>query len=160
MREAIRMLCALSLLCSVAHSLAPEESGKRAISFVCAVVMLAGCLSFLRSPDWEAYALELGQLRAREERYLRENEEKLRSLDRRVIEAEYGAYILDMAAERDLALKEVKVQAQWSMEGLWLPSSVEITGEAAREERVMLEKRIEAELGIPRDRQLWRTEDG
>ncbi len=160
MRELIQGLCALSVLCGLAQCLLPEGSGKRAVSLVCAVVLAAGFLRFFRAPDWESYALELRELHLREDAYLQQNEEKLRSLDRRVIEAEYGAYILDIAAKRGLGLREARVQAQWSMEGLWLPYALTMSGEATEEEKAMLESKIEADLGIPRQRQHWRQDSG
>ena len=160
MRELVRGLCALSVLCGLAQGLVQESSGKRTLSLVCAVVLAAGFLRFFHAPDWESYALELRQLQLKEDEYLQQNEEKLHSLDRRVIEAEYDAYILDMAAKRGLNLHEVQVQAQWSMEGLWLPYALTISGEVTEGEKAMLEAKIEADLGIPRQRQLWRQNSG
>lgn len=160
MREAIRVLCALSVLCGLAQSLVPEGGAKKSLSFVCAVVLLAGGIRLLREPDWESYALEARQLQIREDTYLQENTEKLRSLDRRVIEAEYGAYILDMAAKRGFEVNRVGVQVVWSMEGLWLPYSLWVEGELPPEERSVLAGRIEAELGIPQERQTWRQTGG
>ena len=160
MKALIRGICALSVLCGLAQSLVQEGSGKRTMSLVCAVVLAAGFLRFFHAPDWESYALELRQLQLREDEFLQQNEEKLRSLDRRVIEDEYNAYILDMATKRGLILHEVRVQAQWSMEGLWLPYALTISGEATEGEKTMLEAMIEADLGIPRQRQIWRQDSG
>ena len=160
MKEVIRALCALSVLCGIAQLLAPEGAAKRAISFVSAVVLLAGGVRLLREPDWESYALEARQLQIREESYTQENTEKLRSLDRRVIEAQYGAYILDMAAKQGLDVTEVGVEAVWSTDGLWLPYSLWMEGDLTPEERLRLSGRIEAELGIPRERQTWRQASG
>ena len=155
MKALIRGICALSVLCGLAHSLVQEGSGKRTMSLVCAVVLAAGFLRFFHAPDWESYALELRQLQLREDKFLQQNEEKLRSLDRRVIEDEYNAYILDMATKRGLILHEVRVQAQWSMEGLWVPHSAVLRGGASEQERNRLSALLEAELGIPRERQRW-----
>lgn len=160
MTVAIRALCALSVLCGMAQFLAPEGAAKRSLSFVCAVVLLTGTFRLLREPDWESYALEARQLQIREESYLMENTEKLRSLDRRVIEEEYGAYILDMAAKQGLDLRRLGVQAVWSMDGIWLPYSLWAEGDLTPEEQLYLSGRIEAELGIPRVRQTWRQAGG
>ena len=160
MRDMIRGLCALTVLCGLAQCFVPEGSEKRTMNLVCAVVLAAGFLRLFRPFDWENYALERTELQIREEEYLKRNEEKLRSLDRRVIEAEYGAYILDIAAQRGLHLREARVQAQWSMEGLWLPYALTVVGEATEEEKAMLEAKIEADLGIPGQRQIWRQDSG
>ncbi len=155
MRAFIQLLCALSILCGLAQSFCPEGSGKRALSFVCAVVLLAGFLKGLSSLNWEEYALQTGKLRMRQEEFLERNESIVRSLDRTVIEKEYGAYIMDMAAKSGLELENARVCAQWSLDGLWLPWSAELSGELSAGQRELLCARIEADLGIPRERQEW-----
>lgn len=160
MKEAICALCALSVLCGMAQLLAPEGAAKRSLTFVSAVVLLAGGVRLLREPEWERYALEARQLQIREESYLQQNTEKLRSLDRRVIEAEYGAYILDMAAKQGLDVRQAEVKAAWSMDGLWLPYSLWMEGDMTLEEQQRFSGRIEAELGIPLERQTWRQASG
>ncbi len=152
----IRLLCGLSILCGLARSFCPEGSGKRALSFVCAAVLLAGFVRALGGLNWEAYSLETDKLRQRQELFLQQSEETARSLDRTVIEREYGAYIMDMAADRGMDLKAAKVSAQWSLEGLWLPWSVALTGNLGAEEQALLSAWIEADLGIPKERQEWR----
>ncbi len=158
MREAIGCLCALSILCGLAQSLCPEGSGKRALSFVCAVVLLAGAAKELSNLDWESYALESGRLRKREEEFVLQNEEVLRSLDRTVIEREYAAYIMDTAYRQGLAVSDVQVTAQWSLEGLWLPYSARLEGSVGLAGQEALKARIEADLGIPGDRIAWRQD--
>ena len=160
MREAIKTLCVLSVLSGIAQSLCPEGSGRRALGFVCSVVLLAGVQNSLSGLDWDSYALETGQLRAREEAFLEQSELVLRSLDRTVIEKEYGAYILDMARRNGIPLRAVSVQAQWSLDGFWIPLSAELTASVSQEDQALLAGWIEAELGIPQDRQKWRQDGG
>ena len=158
MRSFLHLLCALSILCGLAQSFCPEGSGKRALAFACSVVLLAGVVKGFVGINWESYALETGQIRLRQEEFLQHSEEIGRSLDRRVIEGEYGAYIMDMAAEKGIKLQEAKVSAQWSLEGLWLPWYVQLRGDCGREARDLLAVWIEADLGSPRQRQEWRSD--
>ena len=80
-------------------------------------------------------------------------QEEARELNRSVIEAECAAYILDKAEALGLEACEAAVQADWDAEGFWVPRrcSVRRTGgyDAA------LSAAIEAELGIPAERQEW-----
>ena len=76
-------------------------------------------------------------------------------LDRTYIEQACGAYILTKAAEADLAVDDAAVLARWDEDGLvWYPWSV--TMDAPFHEG--LSAAIEANLGIPRQRQSWRDD--
>lgn len=160
MKEWIRTLCVLSVLCGAAQSLCPEGSGKRAMAFVCSIVILAGAMKSVMELDWDAYAVEMGQLRLWEEEFSEQSEEKLRSLDRTVIEKEYGAYILDMAQRKGFPLRSARVQAQWSLEGLWIPYAAELNGTLRAEDQALMSGWIESDLGIPQSRQDWRQDGG
>ncbi len=159
MEQMIRALCAISVFCGAALSLCPEGAGKRTLSFACSVVILACALSFLRGLDWQEYATEAARLREREEEFLQQNGELRDRLDRLVIEEQYRTYILNTARELGLPLREVRILAQWSLEGFWVPDRAILSGELTEEERAILAARLETDLGIPRGRQEW-TEDG
>ncbi len=160
MRELICTLCVLSVLSGVAQSLCPEGSGKRTLAFVCSVALMAGVLRGLTDLDWDSYALETSQLRLREEEFLQQSEGTLRSLDRTVIEREYGAYILDMALRKGFPLRSASVQAKWSLDGLWVPHKAVLSGTLRAEDQALLAGWIEADLGIPQSRQEWRRDGG
>ena len=52
-------------------------------------------------------------------------------------------------------LQGAAVALRWSTEGVWLPASAELTGPY----HAALARAIEAELGIPRSAQVWRTDE-
>ncbi len=160
MNNSIRMLCALSAFCGVALSLSPAGKGKRVMSFVCSVVLLAGVVNLLREPDWESYALEAARLKQREEAFLESSTEIVRQLDRRVIEEKCESYILDRARQKQLPLQEAGIVAQWSMEGIWIPFEAKLKGNLSSGQREEIAGMIESELGIPRSRQEWRENGG
>ncbi|MBR3473924.1 MAG: hypothetical protein IKH34_02530 [Oscillospiraceae bacterium] len=130
------------------------------MAFVCSVVLLAGVVRGLSDLDWDSYALETGQIRLRETEFLERSEDVLRSLDRTVIEKEYSAYILDMAQRKGCPLVSVSVQAQWSLEGFWVPHAALMIGSLRPEEQASLAGWIESDLGIPQSRQEWRRDGG
>ena len=74
------------------------------------------------------------------------------SYERRVIESELEAYIMDRAEGLDAELSGASVTLRWSEEGYWYPWECRLEGPAANAE---LSELIEAELGIPEARQYW-----
>ena len=66
---------------------------------------------------------------------------------------------MDKARETGEELGSVQLQMRWSSEGCWYPESVTLTGEMSMAGRSSLENAIEAELGIPAERQYW-SENG
>jgi hypothetical protein len=79
-------------------------------------------------------------------------------LNRLVIEREYETYIMDKANELEIRLSEVEVEAQWNLEGLWMPYEVSITGKCSDKDKNQLSAVISANLGIPYERQRWNDE--
>ena len=75
-------------------------------------------------------------------------------MERRVIEAECAAYISSRADVLGLEPGGISVEARWSEEGYWYPWSCRI----AAAENAALSDAVEAELGIPRERQSWEGE--
>ena len=71
-----------------------------------------------------------------------------------LIESETEAYILDKAARIGLTVR-IKVGTEENSDGVPVPVSAELTGTPSRE----LSRWIEAELGIPVERQVWLDEN-
>ena len=76
-------------------------------------------------------------------------------LNRAVIEEQCEEYILDKAEELGANVFGVKVQAQWNLDGLWVPYSAEIDAPDIGSAKTALEGVIQNELGIPAERQMW-----
>ena len=68
-----------------------------------------------------------------------------------VIKEQLEAYILDIASQLGLS---ITAQLELTREGL--PDSVTFTGEAGQREKEKLQERIAKDLGIPKEKQLWR----
>lgn len=155
METFIRQLCALSIFCGAALSLAPEGGARRAMSFVCSVVLLSFVLGGVDRLDWDAYALETTLLRERERSFLEAFDEARDELDRRVIEGECRDYVMEQARLLGLPLTDCAVTLEWSMEGVWLPHAVKLRGPGDTPEAYRLSRILETELGIPESRQEW-----
>ena len=155
MRELVRELCALSILCGAAMSLAPEGGVRRILSILSSVILISAVLNALGGIDYEAYALEMSRLREREQRFLLDAEDTKERLDRLVIEEEIRTYIRDKAEASGLEIVSAEPSLRWSTEGLWIPDSVSILFAGTDSAKTALAKRLEAELGIPLERQQW-----
>lgn len=156
---AIRQLCALSILCGVAMSITPEGSVKRIMSIVCSVVLISAAVEPITRIDFDVYSLELAKYSERESQLISRSEDMNDRLNRLVIEAEYESYILDKANKLSISEISADVTAYWSVEGFWVPETVEIICRCDEQQQRLLADTIEAELGIPAERQQWRCNE-
>ena len=150
-RSWILGLTGAAAVCAVATLLTPRGPVKGVTRTLCGVVMAAALLSPLLGFDFPAYSLNLSEYRARGDALIGRAEEISGAINRRSIEAELEAYILDKAQTLGAAADAAKVTVEWSTEGFWFPVAAEIDGgyDAA------LSAFIEGELGIPREAQTW-----
>ena len=158
MERIVRMLCALSVFSALVIKLTPEGREKRVMRFVCAVVLLSALLRQAQEPDWDTWALESAQIRYREESFLQDAGKLREELQRTVIEDKCRAYILSKARQMRIDLEDASVKAQWTMEGIWVPHSAVLSGQATEQERTLFSSVLETELGIPGSRLEWRTD--
>ena len=160
MADAIRQLCALSVFCGLALSLAPAGSVKKAAGVCCTVALLScliGCFQEFRTAD---YALEMARYRELGESLAANAQEEKERLDRLVIERECEEYILSRAEAEKLSLVKVKVRAMWSVEGFWVPRHAVLQGPLSEAERERLGALIEAELGVEKAELEWLDGEG
>ena len=152
----IKSLCAMSLLCGAAVSLAPEGSAKRMMHLVCSVILIALLLSPLKDLDPAIYSRELARVREREAEFLESGAQAGERLQRSVIEEQCEAYIAEKAAALGMEDPGAAVTARWDTEGFWLPHEAVLS--CSYEES--LARYLEAELGIPEARQQWSGGNG
>lgn len=151
----IRELCILSVFCGAAMSLCPVGGAKQILGIGCAAVLTLCVLNTGSKLDLSAYGLELARYEERKEEFLKESAERADRLDRLVIEEQYKAYIMDKAREFGLTAVAVQVQTEWSMEGFWIPRSVQLRCSGEAQAREKLRQCLLADLGIPEERQAW-----
>ena len=158
MRTCVRELCVLSIFCGAALSLIPEGGVKKVLRILETTVLLAVIIQGIGKLDLAPYTLQLAKLRETE-RELTEDSEKLKNrLDRLVIEEEYASYLEKKAEAAGIVVSEIRIQARWSKDGLWIPdfSRIHILSEAGQEE---LGRILWGELGIPPERQEWISDE-
>ena len=154
-QESIRQLCAVSIFCGAAINITPEGGVRRIMQLLCTAALTMAILSPIKEIDFDIYALETARLREAESA-INESAERIDDrLNRAVIEEQCEEYILDKAEELGANVSGENVQAQWSLEGIWVPYSVEIDAPDIGSAKAALESVIENELGIPAERQMW-----
>ena len=156
-RSWILSLTGTALVCAAALKLTPEGRVKAVLRTVCAVALAAALLSpLLHGGALPDYALELARYRSAAQALTGDAAALGRELDRGIIEQRMEAYILDKASALGAALGGAQVSLRWSTEGVWVPESAELAGPY----HAALAELLEAELGIPRQAQTWRTDEG
>ena len=159
MARCIRELCVLSVFCAAAMQLAPEGGVKRVLSVLCTAALFSTALGAIRDIDYTAYALELAKNREREQRFLAESEDMRERLDRLVIAGEYEAYVMDKASQNGLTPVSAEVGLRWSIDGLWVPDSLELHYRGERRQAEKTAAAVTGELGIAPERQRWIDDD-
>ncbi len=153
-------LTAGAMVCALVSALVPKGKSAAAVRLVCGLVTAALLLGPLRGFDFGAYAGSLASLRLEGERLSASASEEARLARLRVIGEESAAYISDKAAALGIKSLSVSVTVrEGDAEGEALPYSAELGGEAADAEKAELARWIEGELGIPRERQRWLSDE-
>lgn len=156
MKEWITAVFAASLLSSLALVLCPEGRVKRVTRMVCGLICALAVASPVTRLDPDDLAAGLAAYGQRARAITADGEEEEKLLERTYIEEQCAAYILAKAARLGAAADGVTVQARWDDKALvWVPWSAELPGRRSE----ALARAIEAELGIPPERQTWRGGD-
>ena len=152
-RQWLSSIVVVSLLLSVVQSLVPKGSLRRVASFLSGLVLLAVLLEPLPKLDLEG--LELRGLQEETEKVRRQLEAEQETALKAGIAEQTEAYISDKAAALGLTV-QAQVETRTGEDGVPLPWSADMEGGYAEE----LAQWIEAELDIPRERQVWHGREG
>lgn len=151
----LRTICAASVFFGVALTLLPEGRERRIASLCATAALVLMFCSLLRGMDWESYALSLAEAREAAAAISSDAQTESQRLNRLVIEKECEEYIMDKAGDCACPLQGVTVSVTWSREGLWVPDSATLRLGSDQTGRERLSALIEAQLGIPLQRQEW-----
>ena len=153
LREWVTSVVLVTLLLSVAQTLIPEGSIRKIAVFTGGLILLAALLQPVLGADLSRLDLELDAY----EQTVRERREELETEGKRdlsaIIAETTAAYISDKADTLGIAVT-VKVSVEPGENGVPVPSSVRLSGPTSGE----LADYMEQELGIPRERQVWKDE--
>jgi len=163
MIEALRVwvmrLTAAAVLSALALGLTPEGSVKKVVRLVCGLLTITALLSFAIKFDMDTFSKATADYRQRGETIAEQAQAANRELLRRSIEEQCVAYIWDKAYALGIELTKAEVSAAWSEDGYWYPTEAILAGECTTAQREELTMSIEAELGIAREKQVWRAEN-
>ncbi len=160
MIETVHRFCVLAVFCGTALRLAPEGTVRRLLSVLVTAVLLHSvfhCFGFSRD---DILIKGIAGLREYEKRFSEKETDVRDRMDRMVIEQELCTYILNKAAQEKLGLRSVSVELRWQTDGYWLPWSLRMSGVGGGTLRAAFQRELEAELGVPLERQQWVDEDG
>ena len=149
-RFVLGLICA-ALIAGILQTLTEKSSCARVIQILCGIFLMVTALKPLKTvefPDISAWAKAWDQ---EADRAVQEGEAIYNRQYASVIKEQLEAYILDIASQLGLS---ITAQLELTREGL--PDSVTFTGEAGQREKEKLQERIAKDLGIPKEKQLWR----
>lgn len=153
LREWITSVVMVTLLLSVTQTLLPEGGVRKTASFTGGLILLLALMQPVLGADLERLELDLEPYRAavreRQEELEKSGEKELSEL----IAQRTAAYIWDKAEELGLRVS-VRVTVEPDENGVPVPAAVEVTGPPSEE----LAEYLEQELGIARERQVWKDE--
>ena len=150
--EWVGALAGAGVFCAVLLALCPKGRVKRVARLAAGLIMALALLSPLAKPDTESLLVAFSRQKETIKAITSDTKATVGILERRVIERDCAAYIMDRAAALGADLSSVDVTARWSDEGFWYPWSCTLT---AAGYSFALSESVEANLGIPAERQSW-----
>ena len=153
-RTWLTAVAAVSLLLSVVQYITPKGTLRDTASFIGGLLLLLVLQPVRKAALPDDVHMGLAEYEKQVETYRTKLEEERKKKLGTLIESETEAYILDKAARMGLTVR-IKVGTEENSEGVPVPVSAELTGTPSRE----LSRWIEAELGIPVERQVCLDEN-
>lgn len=150
----VRAIAGAAVFCAMAAALCPRGRARGVLALASGCVMLLALVSPIARLDLTDFARASARWRESAAAVADGAGEAAGAMERRVIEAECAAYISSRADVLGLEPDGISVEARWSEEGYWYPWSCRI----AAAENAALSDAVEAELGIPLERQSWEGE--
>lgn len=153
LKEWITSIVLVTLLLSVAQTLIPEGSIRKIASFTGGLILLVALLQPVLGTDLSRLDLEMGEY----EQAVRERREELEKMGKSdlsdIIAQRTAAYISDKADTLGIAVT-AEVTVEPGENGVPVPVEARLNGPTSGE----LADYMEQELGIPRERQVWKDE--
>ena len=148
-------LAASALITGLALGVTPRGTVRNILKLVCGAVMIIALVAPALRFDLTLFSVNAERFRE-ELRSVQDNvSETGERLTRNIIEKECAAYILDKAQGLGLRVESVSVTAKWGDEEVFYPYEARIEARLDDEQKGALSRAIEAELGIPPERQYW-----
>lgn len=160
LRDWIVGITCAAMAAAVLGAFLPKGGGVGKAGRLAAGLLLMLCaVGPLTGLDYDSLAQSLAQLRLDQSRLAGELDSQNSEILKKLIESETEAYILDKA-EGLGARCQVSVTYALDEEGRPYPSRVHITGDLTEEQQRQLSEMLEAELGVPVQKQTFTKEVG
>ena len=156
----VRAIAGAALICAAASALTPKGKVKNVLKLLCGVVLITAMINPVINQEFPSLSMDISEYRRQADEITGSAEEKENSLSRTIIEDELEAYILDKAESLDAKLQSVEVSVKWGDEGCWYPYEVYLTADIPQMKRKLISNSIEAEMGVPDERQYWSGDEG
>lgn len=157
MKSYLLSLCAAALLGALAMSLLPDGGIKKTLRLCCALLLALAAIRPIAEIDEETLAESLSRLRMQAETLRTGVEVKNRELVAEIIKQKAETYILDKASSLGLRIEaEVTVEEETSYP---YPAAVTLTGWAETWQKSELGAYITQTLAIPKESQIWKTNE-
>ncbi len=157
-RAWILSLTGASIVAAVAERLTPPGGVRRVTGFICSVMLCGILLRPILALDRDELALALREYHSLAAELTGDWEAKENQLLRPYIQEKCRAYILDEAQRLGLTDFECAVRLKWRDES-WVPYEITLTGKASDQQKKKLGERLDAELGVPVERQFWNADN-
>ena len=152
MKEWLLGIVYASLISSAAQVICPEGRVKNVTKLCCGLLCAMALAGPLLKLEGEQLSVGLAVYEQAARVAVEGAQEEAKTVERAYIEEACAAYILGKATETDAVVSGVSVTAKWDGEtGVWYPWTTALGGVFHEG----LSRRIEADLGIPVQRQIW-----
>ena len=156
----VRGIAGAALICAAATVLTPKGKVKNVLKLLCGIVLVIAMLNPILNDKLPAMSMDISEYRKEADEIIGNAQEKENSLSRSIIEDELETYILDKAESLNVKLQSVQVTVKWGDEGCWYPYEVSLVEDIPLREQNLISNSIEAELGVPDERQYWSSYEG
>ena len=151
----IRAIAGAALICAVAFALTPKGKVKNVLKLICGIVLICAIVNPVIKKNLPNMSMDMSKYRKQADEIANNAEDTKNSMSRTIIEDKLKAYILDKAKSYNAELDEVSVSVKWGDEECWYPYEVSLTASIGEKEKQLISNAIEADLGIPKERQYW-----
>jgi len=160
LRDWIVGITCAAMAAAVLHAFLPKSGGVgRAGRLAAGLLMMLCAVGPLAGLDYDSLAQSLSELRLERSQYAQELEVQNSEILNELIKSETQAYILDKAEGLGVRCQALVTYAL-DEEGRPYPSEVHITGELTEEQERRLSEMLEADLGVPVQKQTFTKEVG
>ena len=153
--EMVRKICLMSCFFAVLLNTVQDGGTRRITEILCTCILMLCILEPFTGFDWEALSAGLAQYHINERLLAEKIAETEKSFGSSVIAEEYASYIQEKANKAGAVIESVKVEVKKDSGGIWVPWRTYICCKETGADISMLSELIEAELGVPKEMQIW-----